>query len=298
MRASGEAVVSRRASGPGAGFVTCLLFVLGAVLSCSVAALEPRHLGVIVNTQDPLSVQIGRTYAAARQISFQNIIKVAFPPDGAAISSKAFASIKESVDAQTLEHVQAYALTWIAPYRVECMSITSAFAFGFDPAYCSDGCGATRTSAYFNSRARLPFRQFGVRPAMVIAARSLDAAKTLIDRGVRSDGTRPSGRAYLLSTTDSARNVRSGTYGYVQGILGDRARLVQADSIKDVSDVLFYFTGRAHVEELDTLRFLPGAMADHLTSFGGQLTDSVQMSALRWLEAGATGMLQGSTTVP
>jgi hypothetical protein len=30
-------------------------------------------------------------------------------------------------------------------------------------------------------------------------------------------------------------------------------------------------------------------VADHLTSFGGQLTGSRQMSALRWLEAGATG---------
>jgi hypothetical protein len=28
---------------------------------------------------------------------------------------------------------------------------------------------------------------------------------------------------------------------------------------------------------------------DHLTSVGGQLTDGVQMSSLRWLEAGATG---------
>ena len=34
---------------------------------------------------------------------------------------------------------------------------------------------------------------------------------------------------------------------------------------------------------------MPGALADHLTSSGGMLTDSGQMSALRWLEAGATG---------
>ena len=43
------------------------------------------------------------------------------------------------------------------------------------------------------------------------------------------------------------------------------------------------------VKQLDTLTFIPGAMADHLTSVGGQLTDSYQMSALRWIEAGATG---------
>jgi uncharacterized protein (TIGR03790 family) len=54
-------------------------------------------------------------------------------------------------------------------------------------------------------------------------------------------------------------------------------------------DVLFYFIGAAQVAGLETLRFLPGAIADHLTSAGGQLTDSAQMSALRWLEAGATG---------
>jgi uncharacterized protein (TIGR03790 family) len=40
---------------------------------------------------------------------------------------------------------------------------------------------------------------------------------------------------------------------------------------------------------LGTNRFLPGAVADHLTSFAGMLTDSPQMSSLRWLAAGATG---------
>jgi uncharacterized protein (TIGR03790 family) len=34
---------------------------------------------------------------------------------------------------------------------------------------------------------------------------------------------------------------------------------------------------------------LPGAVADHLTSAGGILTGSYQMSALEWLKAGATG---------
>jgi len=42
------------------------------------------------------------------------------------------------------------------------------------------------------------------------------------------------------------------------------------------------------VRGLDTLRFLPGAIADHLTSAGGVLTGHDQMSVLRWLDAGAT----------
>jgi len=52
---------------------------------------------------------------------------------------------------------------------------------------------------------------------------------------------------------------------------------------------MFYFTGAASVGEITGMPFLPGAIADHLTSFGGMLTDSPQMSSLRWLEAGATG---------
>jgi uncharacterized protein (TIGR03790 family) len=52
---------------------------------------------------------------------------------------------------------------------------------------------------------------------------------------------------------------------------------------------MFYFTGISQVSQLKSNRFLPGAIADHLTSFGGMLTDSHQMSSLRWLEAGTTG---------
>jgi uncharacterized protein (TIGR03790 family) len=43
------------------------------------------------------------------------------------------------------------------------------------------------------------------------------------------------------------------------------------------------------VPQITSNRYRPGAIADHLTSFGGQLTSSPQMSSLRWLEAGATG---------
>ena len=71
--------------------------------------------------------------------------------------------------------------------------------------------------------------------------------------------------------------------------LDAQARRLERDAITDESDVLFYFTGIVNVEGLDTLTFVPGAIADHLTSAGGMLTDSHQMSALRWLEAGATG---------
>lgn len=267
------------------GLVGCAM----AAMSLPAVALDARHLGVVVNTQDPLSIEIGRYYASQRQVSFQNIIQVSFPPGRSALTSKEFVAIRTSVEEQSVPAIQALALTWAAPYRVDCMSITSAFAFGFDPSYCADDCRATRQSPYYNTRVQFPFRQLRMRPTMAIAATSLESARELIDRGVRSDASRPEGTAYLVTTADTARNVRSGSYAVAGGMLGRRARVIEAEAVRDAKDVLFYFIGKDRVEGLDTLRFLPGAIADHLTSFGGQLTDSSQMSALRWLEAGATG---------
>jgi uncharacterized protein (TIGR03790 family) len=67
-----------------------------------------------------------------------------------------------------------------------------------------------------------------------------------------------------------------------------RVHRLQADVLEGADDVLVYQTGKAQVDRLDTVRFLPGALADHLTSHGGELLESSQMSSLRWLEAGAT----------
>ena len=269
----------------------CACLWLGAAVSAPAHALDRSQLAVIINTRDPLSVAIGEYYAAKRSLSFQNIIKVEFNPGATNMPAKEFEVVRAAVERQARPTVQAYALTWAAPYRVDCMSITSAFAFGFDAAYCAEGCKTTQPSALFNSNARLPFTQLGMRPTMALAARSFEEAKALIDRGVQSDGSMPAGTAYLLSTSDAARNVRHLLYPMVETVLKNRLGMQQLkqDALSGVQDVLFYFTGRVQVEGLDSLGFLPGAIADHLTSAGGMLTDSSQMSAMRWLEAGATG---------
>jgi uncharacterized protein (TIGR03790 family) len=271
-------------------------WLLLAVCACAAApaiALDPTQVAVIVNTWDPASVEIGEYYAAKRGIPFRNFVRIGFRPGRSSLGEREFSTLRAWVEEQVQPQVQAYALTWAAPYRVECMSITSAFAFGFDAQYCASECGPTRPSPYFNSQASLPYTQLGVRLSMAVAAGTLEQTKALIDRGVGSDGSFPKGVAYLLSTSDAARNVRSQTYPTVERLLRGkphlRVKVVAGDVLRGAQDVLFYFTGRAKVEALETLAFLPGAMADHLTSFGGQLTDSGQMSALAWLAAGATG---------
>lgn len=255
--------------------------------------LGPEELALIVNDADPVSVKVAEYYKSRRRIPKTNVIHVNFRPDRTSMPRAEFQKIKDSVDAATSRNVQAYALTWTIPYRVECMSITTAFATGFDEGFCSKTCGPTKQNPYYNSSSHRPYDDYHIRPTMALAGGSFSEVKRLIDRGVASDHTFPGGTGYLVSTSDKARNVRAVNYPeIIQQYLGSSLdlRFVRADYIKDRSGVLFYFTGIKSVKELKTIRFVPGAIADHLTSAGGDLTgNGGQMSSLRWLERGVTG---------
>ena len=254
-------------------------------------SLGPDDLAVIVNDADPLSVEIAQYYQVKRHIPDRNMIHIRFTPGATVMSQPEFAKIKAVVDAKTPRQVQAFALTWAKPYRVDCMSITTAFAAGFDKKYCATGCALTKLNPYFNSNSTAPFKHFKLRPTMSLAGLNFEEVKQLIDRGVRSDHTYPPGTGYLLDTSDSNRNVRAASYDEIMKYLAGTIKLerIKANFIEHKPDVLFYFTGTAEVAKLDSNTFVPGAIADHLTSAGGQLTASFQMSSLRWLEAGATG---------
>ena len=254
--------------------------------------ITPAQLGVIVNSADPLSVSIGSYYAAARHIPARNLIRVRFDGTRDDLPLAQFNRIRAAAQARAGARLQAYALTWARPYRVECMSITTAFAFGFDRRFCASGCQPTLQSPYFNSASAAPYTDLHLRPAMSIAALDLDSARSLIDRGVAADGSQPHGTAYLAVGDDPARSVRSVEYYRIGSDVrrGVDIQIVRGTTVHDRNDVMFYFIGALAVPDLTSNRFLPGAMADHLTSFGGMLTDSTgQMSSLRWLEAGATG---------
>jgi len=265
----------------------------GARLSLPSVGLRARDIAVIVNDADPASVEVGRYYAARRGIADDRVVHVRFPPAQAVMASADFMRVQAVLDAKVDAGVQAFALAWTQPYRVECMSVTAAFALGFDPAaYCAQGCHTTKPSAYFNSPSHAPFTDHGLRPAMLLAGSDVESAKRLIDRGVRADERWPDGKAYLMNTHDGSRNVRAETYARVKAVLGSSYPIeqVDADTLEGRTDVMFEFTGLARVAAMGGNRFVDGAIADHLTSFGGVLLPGGgQTTALEWLEAGATG---------
>jgi uncharacterized protein (TIGR03790 family) len=263
------------------------------------STLGPEHLAVVVNDDDPQSQKIAAYYMDKRHIPAENLVHVQFKPGNNVLRPEDFRPMKARVDAQTHKNIQAYALTWTVPYRVGCMSITTAFAAGFNEAFCVEGCKPTRENPYYDSDSKRPFDDFGWRPGVMLAGKDFNDVKRLIDSGVAADGTHPVGTAYLISTTDRARNSRARFYKGIHILQSDRfkIRTLTRDTLRYRDDVMFYFTGLKKVADIDTNQYLPGAIADHLTSAGGKLTGNRQMSSLRWLEAGATGSY-GAVTEP
>lgn len=258
--------------------------------------LLPIDVAVVVNEADPASAAIGRFYVRARGIPSRQLIRVRFRPGSASLDPLTFQWLRRQIMRQTPAHVQAYAIAWTSPWRVGCQSISSALSLGVDPRWCARGCHPTRPSPYYaRTDVRRPWDELGIRPSMLLAGVDTQQVRQLILRGRAADGTAPPGTVYLMSTSDQTRNVRAMMYGSVQQLLTPMlgVRVLNADRLEGAKDVIGLFTGLQRMEGLTGIRFRPGAVADHLTSFGGELTaeptPSGQMSALRWLEAGATG---------
>lgn len=253
--------------------------------------LTADDLAVIVNDSDPLSLDIADYYQRARRIPDDNIIHVRFRVSGNSMSAHEFSSLRRQIESRTPKHVQAYALTWRKPFKVDCMSITTAFAAGYDEAFCAKGCVETRKSPYYASSISKPYTDLQWRPTMVLAGETFEDVKQLIDRGVAADYSLPKGSAYLLKTHDVQRSSRAAAFAEIAQKFSRfwPVYYLEQDSIAGKTDVMFYFTGLVRVLDIDKNTYLPGAVADHLTSTGGILTgETDQMNSLDWLKAGAT----------
>ena len=214
------------------------------------------------------------------------------------------------MDAALGDDVQALLLTFYRPYRVSCMATSAAFALGFDARWCQSGppCRTTAPSPLYDEEGTTPWTTHGVRPAMMLSGATREAAQAVIARGLAAEATFPGPAnaatpgpvdVMLVRTTDPARSTRwddmeraAERFDPVAGLrvaYRDASADASSELLVDAGGVLGYQTGLTWVGGLDTVTFAPGALADHLTSFGGVLDGSAgQMPITAWLDAGAT----------
>jgi uncharacterized protein (TIGR03790 family) len=257
--------------------------------------LTSADIGLVVNTADPYSVRVGEFYRKARHLAPSQILQVELPVR-ASLTPAEFNALAAAIEQRFGASVQALALAWTTPYAVNCNSITGALALGYDAALCEHSCAVSRRSPYFGAATVRPHTDLKMRPSMLLAANDVATAEAMIRRGVDADGSLGlrgglPAHAYFVSTNDRARNVRSAFFPPAGPLrrAGVEVHVEATQAIENAQRVLLYQTGLARVDKLDTLRWVPGALADHLTSFGGQLEGgSGQMSALDWIASGAT----------
>ena len=267
----------------------CCLPLSTLAQNVPIKGLKPSQLAVVVNDDEANSVEIAEYYVKARAIPAHNVVHVRIPNRPRRLTPEQFKELKEQIDSKLGSGIEAVLMVWTAPYAVDCNSITSAYSLGFDAAQCAKPCGPGKDSPYFNSAGGLP-SSYKLRLSMLLPTESVEGAKALIDRGVQSGFQVPPASAYFLITSDAPRSSRARFFPQSTALPLYKLAIktLRQDTLENVSDIMVYETGLPHVAKLDTLRFLPGALADHLTSVGGDLLGEGQMSSLRWLEAGAT----------
>jgi uncharacterized protein (TIGR03790 family) len=275
------------------------------------SSIIPSDVAVLINDGDRQSIVAGQYFQIRHTIPDANMIHVSLPvapTKGAnyAISAQEFSAIKAQVDTQLGTNIQAYVITWTQPYMVlggrqGAVGITSAFTYGYDRA-------AAPPPHYFNSASYQPYTDFHIRPAMMLAGYTSQDIVSLIDRAALAQHILPTGDGYFIRTTDARRSdpryadframVEEWNHenGLKMGFV-DNSAGTGPDYIQNTPHVLFYETGLEHVPAINTNRYVPGALADHLTSFGGNLLTGSQMSILDWIRAGATASY-GTVTEP
>jgi len=262
----------------------------------SAGRLRAADVGLVINTIDPYSVAVGAYYARRRGLAPEQVLRVALPLVSS-LTVEDFERLRQQIDDHFGPRTQALALAWTVPWSVDCNSITGALAAGFDAALCANSCARpSRASPYFNSPSARPLADHGFRPSMLLAAKDVEGAKALIDRGVASDSAlarrgRPNVNVLLLTTGDVHRGVRQWLYPPAGPVptIGIDVKVQNAGQWSAVPRVLMVTTGSATVDFEPPPSWAPGGLGDHLTSFGGALTSAFgHTTALDWIAAGAT----------
>ncbi|HEX4343543.1 MAG TPA: TIGR03790 family protein, partial [Verrucomicrobiae bacterium] len=272
---------------------------------------------VVVNQNSTNSVQLGNYYLEKRQIEPQNLVRinwtggntvwdktnfesVLLPPLQAAIASR---GLSNQIDLVVLSMDIPYAVSSTNGYN----STTAVLYYGFKPDGCTMSCPGGLASCslpfpatnYYAAQEDI-FRNVGPGinrsnvMAMMLTSDSLADAKLIVDHGVTSDSTFPTQAVVLAKSSDTGRNIRYREFDdtvFNAQVRGNYAvaRTNNSSTPWGLNNLLGYENG-LYQFTISPNTFVPGAMADSLTSYGGVIFGpNDQTTAMFFLNAGAAG---------
>jgi uncharacterized protein (TIGR03790 family) len=308
-----------------------LCFATGlAVLLVSAAGLFAGGSGlnvvVVVNQNSTNSVQLGNYYCERRGVPPQNLLRINWTGGNITWTRSDF---KANLLNPLLAMLASRGLTNQADYVVLSMDIpfqvtdtnginstTAALFYGFKTDDCTSDCPAgipgcnlpaASSNAYAGSEGifrQTPPNAAGSNSWLVtmITSSNLAQAQAIIDGGVASDGAFPTQTVWLAKTSDLARNVRYLEFDntiFDARVAGDFFILrTNSDSPYGLTSLFGYQTGLMQFSVSSNM-FVPGAIADSLTSYAGLIFGGSggQTTLLAFMNAGACGSY-GTVTEP
>ena len=261
---------------------------------------------VVVNQTSSNSCELGNYFCERRQVPPQNVLFINWSGGNTLWASN---DLQINLVIPLLDMLAARQLTNQIDYVVLSMDIpfqtsfgssvngtTSALFYGSRRGDGSDPLGVTNSyagsEAIFRQAAPVGAPGYSFLTTM-ITADSLAQAEQLVDQGVASDGTYPQQPVVLAKSSDPIRNLR---YPYFDNaifnvnILGVSSILrTNTDSLWGQTGFMGYETGLAQLD-LAPGTFVPGAVGDSMTSFGGIIFGpNDQTNLLAFIDAGAAG---------
>ena len=261
---------------------------------------------VVVNQTSSNSCELGSYYCQQRQVPPQNVLSINWPGGNTLWTSNDFQTnlvvplLNMLATRQLTNQIDYVVLSMEIPFQTSLgstlNSTTAALFYGPRLGNGSDPFGITNSYAASEAvfRRAPPVGAPGYSfLATMITGDSLARAEQLVDHGVASDGTFPQQPVVLAKSSDPYRNIR---YAYFDNaifnvnILGVSSILrTNSDLVAWPNGCLGYQTGLAQFSVPQDM-FVPGAVADSLTSFGGIIFGSnSQTNLLAFINGGATG---------
>ena len=270
---------------------------------------------VVVNQNSTNSVQLGNYYCEQRQVPPQNLLRASWPGGNVSWLTSDFNSVIRNpllamLAARQLTNQIDYVLLCMDfPYRVTdttgANSTTTALFYGFIPDTSvppglPSSCSLPNASLSSYAGSEYVFRSMAPGTsktnflAAMLTSSNLAQAKLVIDGGVASDGTFPTQTVYLAKSSDVNRNIRYPLFD--NAVFNTRLRgnysmqRLNGDPSYVLGSTLGLESGWGNPYVIASAAFVPGALADNLTSYGGMIFESTgQLDILTLLTLGALG---------
>jgi uncharacterized protein (TIGR03790 family) len=297
------------------------LFLLSwlASIGSSLAGGSGLNVVVVVNQASPQSIELGNYYCEKRAVPHEHQLRIHWTNGAVEWTRSEFeTSLLQPLatwmqDRGLTNQIEYLVLSMDIPYRITETaqtngpgrnSTTSVLFYGWQPDTNAPGnlprsCSLPPAALHPYADSETLFR--AVQPpsawsnwlVTMITASNLAQAKAIVDRGVAADESWPTQAVYLTKSTDPARNVRHWAFEdaiFEQRVL-NRVTMLQTNvnSPGSLGPQLGSQSGYYGFSMPPNL-FVPGAMADNLTSYGGLLfEDAAGMTRVPdFLAAGAT----------